>query len=102
VGELNFDYTKVEDAEAQLRSRVAGQVQNVFSGGQSAAQIAATLNGGYLTTPAMLAMFAQIASAIERLTQYTSEHADLLRTASQRLRLNDDHIVTKLPTSEGS
>lgn len=101
--ELNFDFANVEDAEAQLRSRVAGQVNSTFSGGQSAASIAAALNGGYLTTPALVAMFAQIASAIDQLTQHTTEHADLLRATSQRLRQNDETIAVEkytLPPSE--
>ncbi len=101
--ELNFDFTKVEDAQAELRSRVASQVQGTFSGRQSAAQIAAALNGGYLTTPVMLTMFAQIASAVERLTDYTNDSADLLQTTLDRLRINEEGISVEkftLPSSE--
>ncbi len=94
MDELNMDLTKVDDAANQIGSRVAGQVLESFASAPMAAQAAAGMNAGHMTSVAMVAMFAQIATAIQQLNSHTTEHAELLRSTAQIMRDRDTGMAT--------
>jgi gamma-glutamyl phosphate reductase len=95
VDNLNMDLTKVDDAANEMGTKVAGQVLESFASAPMAAQAAAGMNATYLTSAAMVAMFAEIAMAIKQLNEHTSEHAELLRSTAQLMRDRDTRMATE-------
>jgi hypothetical protein len=94
VDELNIDLTKMDDAANEIGSRVASSVLEAFAAAPAAAQAAAGANVSYMTSAAMIAMFADIAMAIKQLNTHTSEHAELLRNTAQLMRDRDTRMAT--------
>lgn len=90
-----MDFAKVVDAASELRNRVAGLVKDAFAAAPAAAQTAASVNNNYMTSVAMLAAFANIATAIERLVSLTNEHAELLRSTAEQVQTGDRQTATR-------
>ena len=95
MDELNMDLTKVDDAANEIGSKISGSVLDSFASAPAAAQAAAGMNATYLTSAAMVGMFAQIATAIKQLNEHTSEHAELLRSTAQLMRDRDNRMATE-------
>ena len=95
MDELNMDLTKVDDAANEIGSKVAGSVLDSFASAPMAASAAAGMNVSYMTSAAMVAMFAEIASAIKKLNEHTNEHADMLRASAQIMRERDNRMATE-------
>jgi hypothetical protein len=94
MDQLNMDLTKVDDAANAIGSQVSSAVLQSFASAPAAAQAAAGMNATYMTSAAMVAMFAEIAMAIKQLTEHTNEHADLLRSTAQLHRERDTQMAT--------
>lgn len=90
-----MDLTKMDDAAAELEAKVASQVLETFAAAPAAAQAAAGANMGYMTSAAMIAMFAQLANAIRELNQRTKDHASLIKDTAQAARNHDDRLVDR-------
>ena len=94
MDQLNIDLTKMDDAANEIGSVIASGVLNAFAAAPAAAQAAAGANASYLTSAAMIAMFADIAKAIKQINAHTSEHAELLRNTAQLVREGDNRMAT--------
>lgn len=94
MDQLNMDLTKVDEAANQIGGQVAGDVLNAFCSAPAMAQAAAGMNAGHMTSMAMVAMFAQIFTAVKQLNEHTTEHADLLRQTAQIMRDRDTSLAT--------
>ena len=95
MDQLNMDLTKVDDAAKAIGSQVSAKVLESFASAPMAAQAAAGMNATYMTSAAMVAMFADIAMAVKQLTEHTNEHAELLRSTAQIMRDRDTRMATE-------
>jgi hypothetical protein len=95
MNELSMNYTQMQDAASQLRSRVSGLVTQSFAAAPAAASAAAGANMNYMTSLALVASFAQIASAIKTLTDQAKEHADLIESTAQAVKTDDNKRAAK-------
>lgn len=89
MNELSMNYRQMQDAALQLRNRVSGMVTQSFAAAPGAASAAAGANMNYMTSLALVASFAQIASAIKTLTDRANEHANLIETTAQSIKTED-------------
>ncbi|HZM84581.1 MAG TPA: hypothetical protein VFC19_53350 [Candidatus Limnocylindrales bacterium] len=92
---FSMDYTKMEEAAAELKNRVSGMVTQSFAAAPAAAQAAAGANMNYMTGLALVAAFAQMASAIKTLTEEANEHSKLIETSAQAVKMDDAKRATK-------
>lgn len=93
MDQFNMDLTKMDDAANEIGSTIASGVLNAFAAAPAAAQAAAGANVSYMTSAAMIAMFADIAKAIKQINAHTSEHAELLRNTAQLMRDRDNSMA---------
>jgi hypothetical protein len=85
-----MDYVKMEEAAAELKNRVASMVTQTFAAAPAAASAAAGSNMNYAFSPALIAAFAQIATAIKKLTDHATEHANLIENSAKAIREQDE------------
>jgi hypothetical protein len=89
MSHLDIDPSVLTDRAAQMNNHVCGMVTQSFAGAPAAAQAVAGANRSYLTSLAMMASFAQIAMAVKKLFDRTTEHASLMETTAQQVHNSD-------------
>jgi hypothetical protein len=106
---LHMNYAEVQRAAIEMRSKVSGMVTQSFAAAPAAASAAAGANMNYMTSLALVASFAQIASAIKTLTDRANDHSKLLETSAQAVqeddikRANKDfNVDTTFPLQRGT
>jgi hypothetical protein len=86
---IYMDYAALDQAAADLDKRVSSMVTQAFAAAPAAASAAAGANMNYMTSLALVASFAQIASAIKTLTDRAKEHSKLIETSAQAIKADD-------------